>query len=362
MTICFFGNYIEDYPRLQVLRKGLKANGVSVLECHTNKRGFRKYWDLYRQHAQLTNQYDVLLVGMAGYSLVWFAKLLTRKKIVFDAFVSIYLTETEDRKTISRFGLSARYLSFLEKFCFNLADIILFDTQAQIDYVTSEYQLPKDKFQRIFVGSDDEVFHPSLRRSSGAPSPAGGEGNNEKFIVHWHGHIVPFHGLETVLEAAEKLKDNPAIQFQIVTRFGKRSESFREIVKERALQNVQFFPETSYEGLAKFMSAADVCLGVFGKNLKTDLVIPNKIFEAAACGKPIISAKSKALGELFSQEKNIIMTEPGDAHELAQKILLLKDNPEVRQEMGKKAFDLFKERLSPQILGEKLKNVLLQRN
>ena len=85
MTICYFGNYLKDYPRNQILIKGLRLNGVKVIECHTRHRGFRKYWSLFWQHQKVKRQYDYLLVAFSP-TLVRFARLISRKKIIFDIF------------------------------------------------------------------------------------------------------------------------------------------------------------------------------------------------------------------------------------------------------------------------------------
>jgi len=79
MTVCYFGNYQKDYPRNDVLISGLKQNNCHVLECQTRARGIKKYLSLYQQHKKIKNKYDVLIVGFAGHSLVWFAKLISNK-------------------------------------------------------------------------------------------------------------------------------------------------------------------------------------------------------------------------------------------------------------------------------------------
>ncbi|OHE40290.1 MAG: hypothetical protein A2102_02890 [Tenericutes bacterium GWF2_38_8] len=344
MTICFFGNYIKDYPRVQVLRKGLRQNGAKVLECHTRNSGIRKYLDLYRQHKKVKNQYDILLVCMGGYMLTWFAKLLTKKPVIFDFFVSLYLTNVEDRKIFSRGSLKAKYYAFLDKFSCRFADKVLLDTQAQIDYVVGRYNLDPKKFIRVFVGSDDEVFFPAkiVGKDLG------------KFIVHWHGHIVPFHGLETVIKAAQKLKDNEAVEFQVVTRFNGKFQKIKNLTEHLGLTNIKFYPEVDYQSLAKMINQADICLGIFGDNEKARVVIPNKIYEAIACGKPVITARHAVLQELFVDGENIIMAKPADPDDLAKKILELKDNPALRNKLAENTRALFEDKLTPKIIGRQL--------
>ena len=286
MTVCLFGNYIYDYPRIVVLREGLKQNDFRVIECHTRKKGLAKYWELFQQHRQIKNQYDVLFVGMGLYSLVWWAKLLSRRTVVFDAFVSSYLTNVEDRQICKPGSLRARYFSLLDKFACNLADRVLLDTAAQIEYFVTRYHLPAQKFIHVPVGVDNSIFHPIL---SAETRPIG------DIKVHWHGHIVPFPGLQTIIEAAALLKDQPRIRFHIVTRFNERYKKIAEQAREMGLVSVEFHPETTYPRLAEMINDADICLGVFGTNLKAQLVIPNKIYEAVACKTVVVTSDTQAI-------------------------------------------------------------------
>lgn len=348
MTICFFGNYIPDYPRIQVLKKGLVANGVKILECHTRKTGLAKYFELWRQHRRLRDQYDVLLVTMGAYTLVPFARLITKKKLIFDAFVSLNVT-AQDR---GEAGLSFR---FWDKLGCLLADKVLLDTNAHINYFVENYHLDRRKFIRVLVGADDEIFAPSPLPDPGrgALSPARGEGNSERFIVHWHGYIVPFHGLEIVIEAANKLRDYKDIEFRITTRFNSKYEKIKRRMEELALNNIKFYPETSYRELSRQLNESDLSLGVFGTNAKASLVIPNRIYEAVACQVPVITADTSAVREVFD-EASMKFCKASDAKALVTAILELYNDKEQRKSLAANAYEIYKTRLTPEIVVKEL--------
>jgi len=346
MTVCLFGNYIKDYPRISTMRDGFKLSNARVLECHTRKTGIKKYLDLYKQHKKLKKSYDVLLVTMGGYTLVWFAKLLSNKKIIFDAFTSLYLTNVEDRKNCSSKSFKAKYYKFLDRFSCKLADLVLLDTTAQINYYIKQFGLPKDKFLRVFISADDEVYFPIKLKE------------NKKFIVHWHGHIVPFHSVETIIHTAKLLKEHPDIEFQIITRFNNKYKKIKNLAESLHLKNIKFYPETSYPGIARSINNSDVCLGVFGNNKKAQVVIPNKIIEAVACAKPVITGKQEVLFELFEDNKNILMVAPESGKELANKILELKKDPELMQKIGQNSYKLFTKKLKSEIVIQDLINIL----
>jgi glycosyltransferase involved in cell wall biosynthesis len=342
MTICFFGNYIKDYPRVEVLRKGLQKNGVHVVECHTRKTGIAKYLELYKQHLKLKNKYNILIVMMGGQSLVWFAKLISNKKIIFDAFSSLYITDIFDRQTCSSKSLKAKYYAWLDKFSANLAGKVLLDTQEQINFYIKKYKINKNKFIRLFVSADNELFFPKSK-----PNPPN---RRTKFVIHWHGYIVPFYSMQTIVESAKILSKHSDIEFHLITRFNSKYEKIKSLVEKLDLKNVKFYPETGREKIAEAINNSNICLGIFGNNKKAQVVIPNKIVEAIACSKPVITADQPAIHELFTDKKDIILCKSENPQDLANKILELKNNSELKNKISENAYQLYKQKLTPEIL------------
>lgn len=349
MTVCFFGNYLAKYPRIEILKKGLQENKVDVIEVNTRKKGFKKFFELYKKHRQVRKKYDYLLVGMGGYTLVWFAKLISKKPIIFDAFVSQYLTNIEDRKKCAPQSLKARYYALVDKCGCTFADKVLLDTNAQIEYFTKKYKLPRKKFHRVLIGADNNVYNPNLKS----------EISNLKFTIHWHGYIVPFHGVGTIIRAAHILKEEKDITFRIVTRFDSKFERIKELCESTGITNIEFIPESPSEKVAEYIRESDVCLGIFGKNKKATLVIPNKIYEAAASAKPVITANHKVIEEVFTEDKDILLVEPENAEGLAKKIIDLKNSIEKRKKIGESAQEAFSQKCTPKEIGKSLYETIL---
>ena len=89
MTICYFGIYKSDYSRNKVYISGLKELGVDIIECQNDSRGLVKYPKLFLKHWKIRNNYDYLMVGYPGHPVVWFAKLISKKPIIFDALCTM---------------------------------------------------------------------------------------------------------------------------------------------------------------------------------------------------------------------------------------------------------------------------------
>jgi len=105
----------------------------------------------------------------------------------------------------------------------------------------------------------------------------------------------------------------------------------------------------------KYIKKADICLGIFGDTQKTQRVIPNKVYEAIAMKKPVITADTPAVRELFTDRKNILFCKTADPEDLAEKILELKNNEDIREKIAKGGYEIFKKYATPIVIGKKLK-------
>jgi len=347
-SVCYFGAYHPNYSRNLILMKGLRKNKIRVIECHSRKKTPFKYLDLIFQHRKIKNKYKVMIVGFPGHSIMPLAWLLARlngKKIIFDVFISLYDSNVFDRQICSPKSLKAKYFYFWDWLSCRLADKLLLDTQAQIDYFVKSFKLPPDKFVRIFVGSDEEFFFPQKK-----------EKENNTFLVHFHGHLIPLHGIEYILKAA-KILEKENIEFRIIER-GQLHQKAHSLAQEFDLKNIRFLKPVPYYCLKEYINQGDVGLGIFGLTPKANRVIPNKIFEILACGKPLITAETSAAKELLSDKINCLFCRAGDEKDLAQKILQLKNNHQLREKIAQNGYQLFLDKLTPEKLGQELKEVL----
>jgi len=340
MTICYFGIYSSEYSRNRILIKGLKLNGVHIIECQSNLNGIKKYFDLISKHHKLKRQYDLMIVGFPGQQSMILAKFLTNKKIVFDAFTSLYDSLAFDRKIVRPRSIRATYYWLLDWLSCRLADKILLDTNEHIKYFSETFRISKDKFCRLFVGSDNEVIKPVEPNKK-----------EDGFLVHFHGSCIPLQGVEYILEAASIL-EKKGIEFNIIgSRIKNRYKNFKT-------SNINFIDDIPYEKLKYYMSSADVCLGIFGKTDKAQRVIPNKIFEALAAQCPVITGETLAVKELFVDRENILFCKMGDAKDLGNKILEIKNNFELREKIAKNGYNLFINNLTPKHIVGGLLNII----
>jgi len=341
ITICFFGFYDPNYSRSRVLLKGFHENNISVIECRSNKTGVAKYINLVKRHWKIRKDYDILFVAYPGYMATILAKFITRKKIVYDAFFSIYDSVVNDRETVKKISLKAMYYWCIDWIACTFAGKIILDTNANINYFVETFGIKKNKFIRLFVGSDNSVMFP--------------EENNKvrPFTVHFHGGFNPMQGVKYVIKAAHILK-HKSVFFRIVGR-GQEYKRVMGLVGKLGVENIEFVAEiVSYERLRDYLNDSDVCLGIFSDNAKARRVIPNKVYEGLACKKPVITQGSPAINELLENEENVLLCKGADPQDLAKKILTIKKNREFGLRIAGNGYNLFVRELTPKTLVFKL--------
>ncbi|MCK4386495.1 MAG: glycosyltransferase [Candidatus Pacebacteria bacterium] len=336
LTICFFGRYDPNYSRNRILKRGLEQNGVKIIECRTELKRVVKYFDLIKKHWKIRKEYDVLLVAFPGWHAMILSKFLTRKPIIFDIFLSVYDSTVFDRKNTEPNSIKARYFWFLDWLACKLADKVLLDTNEHIKYFVQEFGIEKEKFARVLVGTDERVF-----------SPIENLKNNGKFTIHFHGTNISLQGIKYILESAKLLEKYPDIQFNIIGTNIKREYQNNEY------KNINFTDNVPYKKLPMQIAQTDVCLGIFGDTDKVQRVIPNKVYECIACHKPVITADTSAIRELFD-ESDLMLIPTANSQELVKAILKLKKDVELREKLVENAYNKFIKNCTPKIITLKL--------
>lgn len=352
MKVCYFGPYDPGYPRNRVLIKGLRKNGVDVIECNSQSASrIIDYSKLLKKHQTL--QYDVIILGARGIyygqPIVPFIKRLTRKPVVFDAMLTLYERSVSDRKAVSVNSINAKWLYLLDYNALHYANLILSDTNAHSNYYSRFYDVDSKKFRRILVGSDDEFFYPR-------PSK-----NEEQYfrVVFWGG-FIPLQGVEYIIEAAKLLENQKDIKFEL-RGFGQTYHQALELSRRIKAENITFNSSwVPYQDLPDYIARADVCLGIFGETEKAMRVIPNKAVESLAMKKPLITGDSPAAREILVTKENSLLVPMANPRILADAILSLKEDNKLKKKIADNGHKLFKKILSPRAIGVQLKHNLTE--
>ncbi len=338
-TVLFFGIFDPKYARNRVLTTGFERNGWKVAECRIDPRatrGMRKYLALARLGlAARKEPHDLVIVCFPGQSVVWLARLLFGKHIVFDAFLSLYDSNVFDRKVYGPKSLRAQKDRMLDTWSCRLAWKVLLDTNEHIGYFVKTFGIPRGKFFRVWISADDTVF---------MPRAAAGE---EEFTVHFHGTFIPLQGISYIIDAANQLR-HEGLRFRIIGS-GQETPLIEEQVKKLGLESIiERTGKLPIAEVARHMESAQIVLGIFGDTEKTKRVIPNKVYEAMAMGKAIITADTQAIRELPSAPSALVLVPVADARALADAIRGLKADDARREALGRSAYELYDRECRPE--------------
>jgi glycosyltransferase involved in cell wall biosynthesis len=337
MKVLVTGIYKQSYNRILILISGLRKNGAEVVEFRYDKRNTSAANEISR----LSSGFDVVFLPSFTHADVPFVRKHSGKPIVFDPLVSRYLTKVFDRQTVWKFSPRA-YKNFLkDKRAFSKSDLVIADTLSHKEYYCKTFRTDPEKIEVIPVGVDTDLFFPVHQKKEGDQITAG-----------FYGTFIPLHGINRILEAADLLKDHHNIRFEIIGT----GPLFRKITTKNPPDNINFRGWVSYNDLNGLINNMDICLGIFGESLKADLVIPNKIFHYAACGKPIITKDTRGIREIFVNNSNIILTSNKPA-DLASAILDLAGDSQRRKQIGTNAYELVKNNYTDEKIGKDLLRV-----
>jgi glycosyltransferase involved in cell wall biosynthesis len=105
-------------------------------------------------------------------------------------------------------------------------------------------------------------------------------------VVMYSGNLSPVHPLDTMLQAARELRDDPRLLLVFVGGGGQRAQ-VEEAIRRDRLDNVELLPYQPLAELRYSLSAADVHLVSLGATM-VGIVHPSKIYGAMAAARPIL--------------------------------------------------------------------------
>lgn len=313
MPVAYIPGQRTDYVRNSIIVKCLKENGYAVLELGSmrNKYGGRFCELLIKIIAINRDRPDVVFVGFYGQPLVPLIRLFYKGPLVFDAFLSTYDTLCLERRTFKKGSIMCALCKRLDEVSCRKSDLILLDTNAHIKFFAETFGVPDNKFRRIFVGVESDIFKPvEQTKHSG-------------FVVFFHGTYRPLQGIDVIIEAAALLSDHKDIQFVIVGK-GPERRRIEGLISENGVKNITLKDWVEYGSLPKAIGDSDVCLGGHFSDIpKASRTIAGKTFQYLAMGRPVIVGRNDANRELLRDGVDCVMCDMGDPEQLAECIRLL---------------------------------------
>ncbi len=169
---------------------------------------------------------------------------------------------------------------------------------------------------------------------------------DDKFVVLYSGNIALTQGLETVVEAAARLRHIPEIVFAIAGE-SQALERLEKYCQTCGADNVVLLPLQPREQLPEMLAAADIGLIVQKSNV-ISFNMPSKIPLLLASGRAIIGSvpASGTAAKAIRKSGGGIVVKPELSEALAAAVMDLYTNPVKREMLGKKGREFAVERYS----------------
>jgi glycosyltransferase involved in cell wall biosynthesis len=222
---------------------------------------------------------------------------------------------------------SLRLLRRLERFFYRRCALIVGITEGFKQYLLS-LGVPPERLAVIHNGVDRQMFDAAeAGRSFGNSHEP-----DAKFVVGYVGNLGLAQGLETLLDAADVLREGP-VKFLLAGE-GTDKPRLRKLARIRELRNVEFVDGVPRDRVAPILAACDAFLLVLRKHPLFEITIPSKIYEYMAAGKPILCSVEGEAAALVSSSRCGLVVKPSDGEALAAAVEKLREDPALCREMG----------------------------
>jgi glycosyltransferase involved in cell wall biosynthesis len=344
-TVLWWGRFDPDYSRNRILRQAYAALGWNIVDFHPWLSGLvgdvEAFWrrpppaDLV--HLPCFRQRD--MAAAARYARRHALPLL------IDPLTSAYDKQVYEKYHLPVDSLRARWLLRYERWLFSGADRVLADTPEHARFFTQTLGVDPAKVNIVYVGAEEPLF---------APAPAATiDGELE---VLFFGSFIPLQGPQVIVEAA-RLYQGPPVRWTLLGEGPLRADSQR---RARGLSTVHFENRIPYRDLPARIHRAHILLGVFGPTAKAGRVMPNKVFQALACGRPLVTCRAPSYpDELLTAENSGITWVPAaDPAALAAAVATLAGQPQKLAATGMAARTSYEKYFSTDMIREQLRTAL----
>jgi glycosyltransferase involved in cell wall biosynthesis len=261
----------------------------------------------------------IVVFGLSNTILLSFASVLTRSKLISVITGELWFGGSSMPKFL--------YKPLL-KTAFHISRTILAISRSVNSEIVHDYAVNPTKVLN-YKYAIHPMFNPSVNRDFKKRFNPNGP------IILTVARIVPEKGIHYLIEASRSVvKLYPNVKFIIKALYADHvyQEFLHNLIKKYSLQeNITFETQrVPYSEIPKYMAAADI------------FVLPSisealgmVILEALSCGIPVIATRVGGIPDILKNGVNGLMVEPGDVRGLAEAIVNVLSNEELRKSLSR---------------------------
>lgn len=320
-TILWWGRFDPNYSRNRLLRRLLAELGFRLTD--------------FKPKISFLGGIEAKFADLSGIDAVWVPAFRQRDfqaahrfavrhrlPLIFDPLISAWDKAVFERRKFSRCSFAAQRLQRREREMFSRADLVLADTAAHAEFYVKELAARTECTRVVQVGADETLFRCQKPQILGTLPE-----------VLFYGSFINLQGPEVIVEAALTM---PEVRWTLLG-----DGPLRQTCLDRSggMAHIRFEDWIPYEDLPRRIGQASVLLGIFGSSPKAGRVIANKVFQALACGRPLVTRDSEAFPTALRTDPlcGIFFVPAGDPAALAAAVRELFDKPELLPVRGQQA-------------------------
>lgn len=222
------------------------------------------------------------------------------------------------------------YFQQMEKHLLKVVDTVSVASTG-LEQLCRKMKFPTERTCFVPVGGDMEVFSPQVDGSEVREKY-----NFSKNLVLYQGQLSGSNYVYLYLQAARDILNmRNDVQFLVVGGGDRLEESMALAEKLGISENVFFTNKVPHHMVPKYIAAADVVVATFENNAQVLCKSPLKVIEYMSSGKALVGSNVGEVPNMVGEAG--LLAEAGNSKDVAEKINILLDNPELRIKLGKKA-------------------------
>lgn len=278
-------------------------------------------WRAGRQNAIVVES-PPLFLGISGVLLGWWK----RAPMIFN--VSDLWPESAISMGVLHNRALIRVAEDLEDFLYKHSYVVTGQTQGIVENIRR--RLPRVPVELITNGISPERF---VSTESGRAAARARFDFGDRFVVGYTGLHGLAQGLETLLDAAERLSNETGILFAFIGD-GPEKERLTVLAAQHHLENVRFFPPEPVGNMPAVFSALDAAVVPLKDLPLFRAALPAKLFECMAAGLPVVLSVAGEARSLVERANGGICVPPENATAIAEAIVHLARNRELASTLG----------------------------
>jgi glycosyltransferase involved in cell wall biosynthesis len=223
----------------------------------------------------------------------------------------------------------------MEKYVYGNVDAIYTVTLHLKNHILS-YGVPESKVRVLPSGVDTQMFSPGTRNINLLQRWGIGP---EDPVILFMGTIYKFSGLDRVIREFPKVLSRHPTARLLIVGCGEDEERLKQLAGQTGLSShIVFGGLHPYSALVDIIRSSDVCINPFELNGITRDILPTKLFQYLACGKPVVATELPGtIPFLSGEDHGMVYCSLETFTECLNSLL---DNPTWREQLGTRGVEI----------------------